>query len=219
MLIVVVLAGALFGVGWSRLTIDTDIVSSLPHNDAVIENALHIFRNHPMQDQLSIDVGIDINDPDRLVACGQAVAAELEASGLFAKVGLAEFQEQLPPLMNYLVDNLPVLFTREELHNRVAPLLTSENIDRIIADWQHELFRWSGIGQAAFISRDPLGLKNLLLAKLNHLAPSQQARIYKGQLLSLDGRHLLVTATPVASSTDTVFARRLAGIWTKLPPA
>ena len=48
-----------------------------------------------------------------------------------------------------------------------------------------------------------------LLARLLYLAPSQNARMHQDQLISSDGRHLLVTATPAESATNTVFARRL----------
>ena len=50
------------------------------------------------------------------------------------------------------------------------------------------------------------------MARLVHLAPTQSARIYKGQLISKDGRHLLVIADSAASSTDTAFARQAAAL-------
>ena len=42
-------------------------------------------------------------------------------------------------------------------------------------------------------------MKDIVLGKLLRLAPTQTARVYKGQLISGDGRHLLVMATPIAS--------------------
>ena len=210
--LIAVIAGAaiLFAVGWQRTAIDTDIVSSLPHDDPVLDSALHIFRNHPMQDQVTIDVGIDRDDPDLLVGCGQELAARLETSGLFASVGMADVQAQLPQLVERIVDRLPALLTAEMLASEVAPLLSTERVDAAIGGWRQRLLQMDAIGQTAYIARDPLSLKDRLLARLVFLAPTQTARVYKGQLLSADGRHLLITATPIASATDTAFARRLA---------
>ena len=216
LIIVLLLAGGLFAIGWQRITLDTDIISSLPHNNPVIDDALHIFRNHPMQDQVTIDVGIDVKDPDRLVTCGQAVAALLEESGLFKTVGMADIQAQFPLLADRLIDDMPVLFDLSELENRVAPLLTIEHIEQAIQNRQSELLQMTGIGQASMISRDPLGIKNLALSRLYNLAPSGQARIYKGQLLSPDDRHLLLTATPKSTSTDATMARNLSALMTDI---
>ena len=55
-----------------------------------------------------------------------------------------------------------------------------------------------------------LGLKDLVMARMAPLAPSLNSSIYRGQLLSADRRHLLVTARPLASGTDTASARRIA---------
>jgi predicted exporter/SAM-dependent methyltransferase len=206
---VLLCAAVLFYLGWQRITIDTNIVSSLPHSDPVIDDALHIFKNHPMQDQVTIDVGIDIDDPDLLVACGRSVAELLEKSGVFKSVGMADIQQQLPRLVDRVIDDLPMLFTAGMLEEEVAPLLDSEKINAAIRRWHQDLLQLGAIGQAGYISRDPLGLKDLLLAKLLFLAPSENARIYKGQLISNDGRHLLVSAVPSESATDTAFARRL----------
>lgn len=206
---VLLCTAALFYLGWQRITIDTDIVSSLPHSDPVIDDAMYIFQNHPMQDQVTIDVGIDVDDPDLLAACGRSVADLLEKSGLFKSVGMADIQQHLPSLVDRVIDDLPVLFSAGMLEEEVAPLLDPATIDAAIGRWHRDLLQLGAIGQSGTISRDPLGLKDLLLARLLFLAPSQNARMYKGQLMSSDGRHLLVSAVPVESATDTAFARRL----------
>lgn len=207
--VVLLCTAVLFYLGWQRITIDTDIVSSLPHSDPVIDDAVHIFQNHPMQDQVTIDVGIDIDEPDLLVACGRSVAGLLEKSGLFKSVGMADIQQHLPRLVDRVIDDLPVLFTTGMLEEAVAPLLDPENIDAAIGRWHRDLLQLGAIGQSGYIGRDPLGLKDLLLARLLFLAPSQNARVYQGQLMSNDGRHLLISAVPSESATDTAFARRL----------
>ena len=95
--IVLVVAAGLFAVGWRHIRIDTDIVSSLPQDDPVLRDAMHIFKNHPFQDQLTIDVGLDSDDADGLVACARAVEEALRSSGLFKRVGMEDMAKGFAP--------------------------------------------------------------------------------------------------------------------------
>lgn len=213
---VLIVAAGLFAIGWHRIRIDTDIVSSLPQHDPVIRDAVYVFKHHPFQDQVTIDVGLGENDPEQLAACGHAVEAALRASGLFRRVGMADISQGVPQLVQSVAARLPLLFTDGELQTHVAPLLTPGRIEQRVDQLRQSLLQMDGIGQARIMAQDPLGLKDLVLAKLLFLAPSQTARIYQGQLISADGGHLLVTAVPDAPGTDTAAARRLAAFMTRL---
>jgi predicted exporter/ubiquinone/menaquinone biosynthesis C-methylase UbiE len=216
LVIIPALSAVLFIIGWQRIEIDMDVVSSLPQNDPVIRDAMDIFLNHPFQDQVTIDVWADTNDPDQLIACAKAVEKALRESDLFKSVGMESVLKGLPQLMQTVVESLPVLFTAEELKERMEPLLSSEKITGKIQALKQGLFQIDSIGKSAFLAQDPLGFKDIVLAKLLFLAPTQTARIYKGYLISQDRRHLLITAVPVTSGTDTLFARKLSYFMTKL---
>jgi uncharacterized protein len=129
---------------------------------------------------------------------------------------MEDAQALLPDMIDYLLANLPVLFSAEELGNEVLPLLGPEEIKRRLEQIHSGLQGLESIGQQASISRDPLNLISLVLKRLSHLVPSTGARIYRGNLLSADSRHLLVIASPTASSTATDFAglimERMSGI-------
>jgi len=210
LILILLIVVILFGIGLLRIEIDSDIVASLPGDDPVIWDAVYIFKNHPLQDQLLIDVSLQSDDLEMLLECGELVEKKLNDSGLFKNVGLKDVQNLIPDLMAYVVKNLPVMFTAKELENKIEPLLESDEVHQRLQAIYLQLLELEGIGQAEFISKDPLGLKNIILARLSHLAPSQNARIYRGKLISADGRHLLVIANPIASSTDTTFARTAA---------
>ena len=210
LLFIVLVAVAMMSfIGLQRIKIDADIVSSLPLNDPVIKDAVHLFSNHPLQDQLTIDVELDRDDPDLLVECGQTVEQALRESGVFKTVGMEAVAKGLPQLLGTVLQRLPVLFTADALENQVQPLLTPEKIAQRMEATQKSLLQMDGIGQAAAIAQDPLGLKDLVLGRLLYLAPTSNARIYKGHLLSSDGHHLLVTAVPSGSGTDTTVARQI----------
>jgi len=213
-LLVVGAAICLFAfLGLTRLHIDTDIVKTLPAHEQVLADALEIFRNHPIHDQVAVDVTIDRKAPEILVACGERLQERMLASGLFAEVGGNDAGALVPELARRVAETLPLLFSREELDEAIAPRLQENAIRQRLQTVMEGLSGLDGIGQAAFLGIDPLGLKDLVLAKLIPLAPSQQVTFFKGHLLSRDGRHLLVTARPAIAGTDGEAARQLADLF------
>jgi len=201
---------ALFFLGIQRLTFDANILNSIPQNDPVLLDGRYVFLHHPIHDQIVIDVGISEENPDLLVTVANQLETKMRESGLFKSVGLQALAPLFPQLLVHATTNLPLLFTEKELEEKVAPLLTPENISNTLKQHLHSLENLEGIGQASFISADPLELRNIVLSRLSHLAPSNGAILYKGYLISQDRKHLLVTATPLHSGMNTTFARKLA---------
>ena len=95
-LLVVTFMLLLGGAGFRLITIDTDITRFLPQNDRVISDAAYIFRNHPIQDRLVIDMATPKNAPDLLVQAADRVEQRLRESGLFKQVGTKDMQEIFP---------------------------------------------------------------------------------------------------------------------------
>ncbi len=201
---------ALFGIGWHRLDIDTDVMKALPTDDPVIADALAIFNAHPIQDQLTIDIGLKPPDTDRLAVYAEYTEAALRESGLFAQVGMAGFEEAGLELVSHMLDHMPLLFSGKDLAEGVTPRLSPAFISERLRGIQIQLAGMEGIGQLAFFEQDPLGLRELVLSRLRHLAPSDQVQYIAGRLFSADGAHVMVMARPRVPGTDTGFARRLA---------
>ncbi|MCI5219523.1 MAG: MMPL family protein, partial [Candidatus Electrothrix sp. LOE2] len=189
--------------------IDTDVVRSLPTQEKIIADGLQIFEQHPIHDQIAVDLMLHRNDPDRLVAIGRALEEKLKKSGLFAQVGTDSLGSLIPELALYAARDLPRLFSEEELESKIAPLLEPDQIAQRLRKLYQDLSGMEGIGQEKFMSMDPLGFKDLVLARMAPLAPSLNSRFYQGSLLSKDEHHLLVTARPKSSGTDTASARRI----------
>jgi predicted exporter/SAM-dependent methyltransferase len=208
LIVAILVTAGLFGVGLGRIRIDTDITQSLPGNDPVISDAMDIFSNHPTHDQMAIDVSLQDADLDLLIQCGEWIEGILFESGLFRDVGMKGTGSLIPELMLHIVENLPVMFTEKELEERVGPLVRPAEIHRRMEQVHTTLLDMEGVGQARFIEKDPLGLKDIVTARLAQLIPSQGASIYRGYVISSDQEHLLVTASPKTSGTDTAFARQ-----------
>lgn len=193
-----------------RLDLDTDIVRSLPADSVVVSDALDIFANHPIHDQIAVDIALTENDPDLLVACAREVEERLIASGLFQEVGNGGISELIPELALHVVETLPLLFSAAELKTEIASRLQESFIRERLQQSVQKLSSLEGIGQSRLIASDPLGFMEPVMAKMSMLAPLPGAEIYKGFLLSADRSHLLLTARPKSSGTDTASARQIA---------
>ncbi len=223
LLILVLVAVALLIVAAiSRLQIDTDVAASLPDDDGVLADAVYIFKHHPIQNQIAIDIAVDQKnepgrpDKDLLLNITNQVETELRASELFTRVGMDDMQQRIPALVGHVVNHLPVLFSSNELEDNIVPLMTPKAIEAKFKALQLSLAGFDSIGQVELITRDPLGFRDSKLAPLASLAPAQDVQIYKGKLLSADGRHAMILAQPSGSATDTTIARRLTQLLAKV---
>jgi predicted exporter len=213
--ITVMVTALLLANALTRLIIDTDVAAGLPADDNILADAVYLFKNHPIQNEIAIDVGLDPKDPpnrDLLVKIADRFEQYLSDSGLFDRVGRNDLQKAIPQLIGHIVDHLPYLFSEQELADQIAPLLLQESVEKKIRSLQQSLIGFDGIGQAGLMAHDPLGFRDLKLSELAALAPAADVQIYKGKLLSADGRHVMISAQPSGSGTDTAFARKLTAV-------
>ncbi|HVO64919.1 MAG TPA: methyltransferase domain-containing protein [Syntrophales bacterium] len=210
--VVILAVIGLFTVGIYRLRFDTDILSSLPQSDPVLADARHVIMHHPIHDRVVVDVGNPGGDVDILVQGANLVEAEMRTSGLFKEVGFSHIGQLMPELIRYIVDHLPILFNKKELEENVKPLLAPEKVRQTMEDYISSLHLLEGIGQTGLISDDPLALRNIILERLSFLSPVKGARIYKGHLVSSDGKHILIIAEPLSSGMDTQFSRKVTAL-------
>jgi predicted exporter len=196
-------------VALARLKVESDILATLPRNDPVLAAARRVLPHHPLQQLVVVDIAHPGGDADLLAAAGDHLVGRLRESGLFASVGAADMGAALPALVRGVAQRLPVLFDDGELAAGVAPRLEAGAVQgRLEADLAR-LQDLEGIGQAALVDADPLGLRELVLGRLGPLAPAAGIRFHRGHLLAPDGRHLLVMARPAGSATEAVRATAL----------
>ncbi len=200
------------------IRIETDVLASLPRHDPVLADAYRVIRHLPGQNRLVIDVALTGTDlkplpgegsRDLLVAGADLIEAGLRESGLFRQVGMGEMESLFPDLVAHVADHLPLLFDGPQLQEQIVPLLAPSELRRILAEDLKALQGLEGIGQAGLIARDPLGFRNLIMARMAQLLPSRDAQIYRGKILSRDGGHLLVIAELKGAATDAAYARAI----------
>ncbi|MBN2494452.1 MAG: MMPL family transporter [Deltaproteobacteria bacterium] len=215
LVVLAVLAGVPLAVlaGLSRLRIQSDLVSSLPESRA-LHSARRVLACHPALDRVAIDLSRADGqpDPDGLRKAGRRVEQRLLESGLFNQVGLAAVSRAVLGLAETLPEHLPALFDAEELERAVEPRLDGRSVRVRLQAALESLQQLDGVGRSELLARDPLGLSELVLARLAAQRPAGGARVEGGQLLSGDGRHLLVVARPRGSGSDTALGRRIADV-------
>ncbi len=160
--------------------IETDILGSLPRHDPVLADAHRVVRHLPGQNRLVVDCAISGGDRDALVAAGDLIEAGLRESGLFREVGTRQMETLFPELVAHVAGHLPLLFDGPELDARITPLLAPSELRRILAEDLKALQGNVGIGQADRVARDPLGLRNLVMARMAQLLPTKDAHLYRG---------------------------------------
>ena len=196
----------------SRVTVQSDVVAGLPAKDPAVADASYVIRQHGVLDTVFLELSLAEGqaDPNVLVAAAERLRSELLQSGLFNSVGSREFGAGLPRLLGLVADHLPLLFTEGELREQAADRLRPERVREALREDFELLSKLESIGQAELVARDPLGLRNIILAKMSLLLPTTEARIFQGNVLSADERHLLLPAQPKSLSTDVAFAHKLA---------
>jgi predicted exporter len=205
---------AMFFIGQRRLKIDTDITSAVPDTSPAFSGAKKVLERYPSLDTVVIDLSMrdGRSDPNALVEAADALSLELTKSQLFSRVGTADAVRGMVFLFSTTPKNLPALFSREEIDRDVVPRLDPKAVDERIADQLQGLTDLSGIGTISRLAGDPVGLSDLVLARLAALIPNESARIDRGHVISLDGRHVLVSAIPRETAMDTRQAHAIAGL-------
>jgi len=205
LIVACVATGLLAWAGQHRLRIDTDITSAVPTGNVSFASARQVLARHPSLDKLVVNLSLRDGraDPDALIAAGDLVVAELERSGLFASVGTGAAARGITAIYADVPSQLPLLFSRQDLQREVAPRLEPAAISARLAALAADASDLAGIGAATRVAEDPLGLGEIALSRLGDLVPSQQGRIERGHILDVDGKNLLIAATPRDVTRDT----------------
>ncbi|MBN1381183.1 MAG: methyltransferase domain-containing protein [Deltaproteobacteria bacterium] len=215
-LMIILAVIGLFVATQKRLMIDPDIINAIPDNDPVIADARYVISNHPLQDRIIIDISCRPHDINRLMTGASVVEQRLRRSGLFHQVGREETFHLYPELVTVVAHHLPVMFSETELKEHIAPLLDFHNVRTTLRTQFHQLQSLEGIGQGELISLDPLGFRNIVLARLAPLAPGKGIKVQSGRLISDDGRHILLTAEPATPDASSSFARQATQLFAEI---
>ena len=220
-LLLVLAVGLLFQYGRQHITINSDITAALPQDDPVVASARMIIRHHPALENVFIELSQEDGASGReaLADAADMVVERLNQSGLVRVVSEETVSEFMPRLLSLVVDHLPLYFSSRELQTQVAPLLEPARIKADLAAEYRQLYELGQIGQARYLAQDPLGLRNLVLARLGQALPFGDAALHRGHIFTRDWKHLLIVAEPLAPASDTAMGTRLEALMSELKAA
>jgi len=98
------------------------------------------------------------------------------------------------------------------LEGRVREMVQAAQMDTLLQKEYRQLFELGKMGQTEYLAKDPLGLRNLFLARMSAAMPFNVGNLYRGHIISKDRKGLLVIAQPLRSAQDTSFARHLSAL-------
>jgi len=220
-LLIFTIAGLILMSLWtqSHLRMSSDILSSVPSYDPVISDAKKIFDRYRLPDKVAVDLCLEdeaLPDKNLLASYALRLENEMKKSGLFEKLGIDDPGSALPRILNMVADNLPGSFSAQDLNERIFPLINKEAIRNSLNTDIELLGGFEGIGQSDMISKDPLGLRFIILERLRNFLEVKGSLVYKGQIFSSDGRHCLVVAHTRNPGMDTQFSRRISELFNRI---
>ena len=217
-LVLLLAVGAAFWYGQRHISINSDITAALPQDDPVVASARLILRHHPALENVFIELSQQggVSGREALADAADQVVARLGQSGLVRVVSEETVSEFMPRLFGLVVDHLPLYFNEAELQTQVAPLLEPERIRDALAEEYRQLYELGQIGQARYLARDPLGLRNLVLARLGQALPFGEATVHRGHIFTRDWKHVLIVAEPLTAASDTSLGIRLQALLSEL---
>ncbi|MBA2882610.1 putative exporter/precorrin-6B methylase 2 [Desulfosalsimonas propionicica] len=203
-------AMALFAFFASDLRIETNILHSLPAGNPVMADGHEVILNHPYQNRVLIDLGLEPADPEVLSAAAGRLEAYLEATGLFDAVGFKDAGQIFSALDLYAAQHLPALLTDRDLEKKAAPLLEKGVLEKRVRQNLSRLYTMESTGRARAILADPAGLRDVVLEKTRALMPAKNIEFHKGRLFSRDLGHVLIIADPGRAATGSEAAKEIA---------
>ncbi|MBS0013154.1 MAG: MMPL family transporter [Desulfobacterales bacterium] len=203
-------AMAFFVLFASGIRIETNILHSLPAGNPVMADGHEVILNHPYQNRVLIDLGLEPADPDRLARAADRVEGHLKSTGLFKSVGMEDAGQLFSALNRHAAQNLPALLTARDLVKKAAPLLEKGVLEKRVKENLSRLYTMESTGQARAIMADPASLRDVVLEKTRALMPAENIEFHKGRLFSENLNHVLIIADPGRAATGSEAAREIA---------
>lgn len=181
----------------SRISLEEDILSTLPENDRLVDEYKYAVRKFRQIDRVFIDVGVaTTEDAEKLGRAADELAAALETNAAFARVNYRHELGGQRRILDLLTGSLPNLFTdgdAAELSDKLKP----ESVREYLATMRRKLAGPEGMVLKDVVAADPVGMSSFVLAKALPLQTGfGDARIEDGRLVSGDGKHVLILAEP-----------------------
>jgi uncharacterized protein len=191
-----------------KIKLSEDISKVLPRNEKV-DQYLQVVNQSAFADELVIYIGpanpADSVPPEQLMAFAASVADSVRANmvpALVANLRDRADDSMVSNVWDDVHDHLPIYLDDEDFKGMES--LTSDSaIDASILNAYKSLTSPMGMITRKYILKDPLGLTNLGLKKIQAFTSDESYRTVNGYVFSKDKKYLLMFLTPAQKSTET----------------
>jgi len=190
-----------------------DVMDLLPAEDPVIAEYRRILTDFGQLDAMLVAVGPAPSaaalPEGKLIQAADAVADRMRTSGLFESITYRMDALDFTAALDVLREHRASLFTRAD-EATLAARLAPGAVRSLLGGWKRQLTENPAPYLAQALVRDPLGLDELLVAKLGAAQSFDgPVRIEQGRLMSRDRRYVLLLARPNSPATDSQRAQAL----------
>ncbi|NTV52211.1 MAG: methyltransferase domain-containing protein [Candidatus Firestonebacteria bacterium] len=209
-LVLAIIGGATFSllhVNWQE-----DLLADLPGNTPELAAARAYLKSFAGREPLAVDVDAQACAHPMADAAEAAddLAQRLMVTGYFKRVDTGLSLDSGPALWDNLASHLPGLLDPADYPEVRRRLLGARA--RLEAFRQQALHNPFAVGLSEQVGRDPLGLTELVLAKLRWFS-TQNVTLEGSRLVSPDKRHLLLLAYPKFPASDTRQGEAMLRAW------
>ncbi len=196
-----------------RLDLDNRVTTMLPDSDPEVADFGTFLTQVPAAEFLYLQVSLPDSesgpDPDLLAKAGDALYAAIKPSPYFTDILYQFSQEGVIGLLDLVHDKKFSILSPGDLE-QAWDRIDSTDTDRLVLDIKRRLISPSGSFSARTLAGDPFGLDTLVLKKLA-VFQAEMPGISPGEsrILSRDGRHLLMVASPSFPAVDTVTSEKM----------
>lgn len=187
---------------YRRGATEQDVGALLPGGPGSPREAVRLLGEFGVLNTLLLDLEVPGATQDQLVETGAWLAEQLRGSGDFAAVQAGPSTHDFLVLGEVILPRRLYLFADPavEIRRRLEPARLTASL----AALKDSMASPQAFAMKREMLRDPLNLNPDLFARFAAMAG--EIRPYRGQLLSKDGRHLLLITTPVRAALDTQFS-------------
>src|SRR5262245_28394746 len=184
---------------------EEDVGALLPSGAGSPQEAVRLLGEFGVLNTLLLDLELPGATQDQLVAAGELLAEELRRSGDFAEVQAAPSTHDLVVLGEMILPRRLYLFAdpAAEIRRRLDPARLAKSLEAL----KVQMASPQALAMKRELLREPLNLNSDLLAGFARM--SGEMKPYRGQLLSKDGRHVLLVTTPKRPALDTEYSAAL----------
>ena len=201
----------------SKLKFTEDISKALPENEKIGKMSF-VFKNSKLLEKLVFnihfaDTGLSDNNSS-LISFAQEFSNSLENKFIpshLKSIDKVPDSRGMQELYFYFHDNLPV-FLEEEDYLDLDSSISKKQINKTINANYKLLASPAGFATRKTIQKDPLHLTNLVLNKLKAFNLTEGYELIQGQIVSKDGKNVLILVTPVNNSNTQLNKELFKGI-------